>query len=72
MFPYPKIFWGQNIINDQLSSKSSPTKVVPNNITFCEIWYGHKPIFSHLPIFGCKAYALIRTRCMLEIEFSYN
>jgi hypothetical protein len=27
---------------------------------------------SHLPIFGCKAYALIHTRCMLEIELSYN
>jgi hypothetical protein len=37
----------------------SPTKVMPNNITLYEIWAGHKPILSHLPIFGCKAYALI-------------
>jgi hypothetical protein len=58
MFPYPKFFGGKALTTNYLQNQS-PTKVAPNNITLYEIWSDHKPILSHLPIFGCKAYVLI-------------
>src|SRR5688572_4940396 len=33
-----------------------PTKALDNGMTPYEAWYGKKPTFNHLRIFGCKAY----------------
>jgi hypothetical protein len=41
---------------------------VPNNITLYEIWFGHKPILSQLPFFGCKAYALIHKNVCQKLD----
>jgi len=46
-----KVFLGgKALLTTNYLQNQSPTKVVPNNITLYEIWFGHKPILSHLPI----------------------
>jgi hypothetical protein len=50
---------GEALVITNYLQNQSPTKVVTNNITPYEIWFCHKPILSHLQIFGCKAYAFI-------------
>lgn len=36
------------------------TASVPNNTTPFEVWFYRKPCISHLRVFGCKAYRLLR------------
>jgi hypothetical protein len=49
-----KVFLGETLLITNYLQNQSPTKVVSNNITPYEIWFGHKPILSHLQFFGCK------------------
>jgi hypothetical protein len=64
-----KVFWGEALLITNYLQNQSPTKVIPNNITPYEIWFGHKSILSHLQIFGCKAYALIHKDKHQKLDF---
>ena len=51
-------FWAKAISTSCYLQNIIPTKVVKKSTPY-ELWYGFKPSYTHLHIFGCKGYAKI-------------
>lgn len=56
----PIYFWAEAVATAVYLLNLSPTKAVRNQTPF-EAWTGRKPTVSHLKVFGCIAYALVKT-----------
>jgi hypothetical protein len=50
------VFWGEAVMITVYILNRSPTKAL-NGRTSYEAWYGHKPVVSHLWVFGYLAFA---------------
>ena len=50
----PISFWGHALLTAAYTLNRAPSKYVET--TPFELWYGKKPIVSHLKIWGCEAY----------------
>ena len=55
----PNQFWAEVVATPIYLRNISPTKAVQNQTPY-EAWYGVKPSVSHLKVFGCISYALIK------------
>jgi transposase InsO family protein len=51
----PAVFWGEAVVTAVYILNHSPTKAL-NNRTSYEAWHGHKPVVSHLRVFGCRMF----------------
>ncbi|KAJ8771724.1 hypothetical protein K2173_026901 [Erythroxylum novogranatense] len=56
----PNSFWAEAIATAIYLLNVSPTKAIPNQTPF-EAWMGRRPTVSHLRVFGCLAYSLVKT-----------
>lgn len=54
-------FWAEAISTAAYIRNRSPTRALENQTPF-EVWFNKKPNVSNLQIFGCKAYALDKTK----------
>ncbi|KAJ0080658.1 hypothetical protein Patl1_12136 [Pistacia atlantica] len=57
----PNNFWEEAVATAVYILNISPTKAVLNQTPY-EAWKGRKPRVSHLKVFGCIAYALIKSQ----------
>lgn len=56
----PLRFWVQACKVAVFLTNRIITSALPDNMTPFKAWHYRKPTFSHLKVFGCKAYRLIR------------
>ena len=56
----PICFWAEAVATAVYLLNLSPTRAVRNQTPY-EAWTGRRPMVSHLRVFGCIAYALIKT-----------
>lgn len=56
----PLRFWVQACKVAVFLTNRIITSALPDNMTPFKAWHYRKPTFSHLKVFGCKAYVLIR------------
>ena len=57
----PNNFWTETVSTVIYLLNISPTKAVQNQTPY-EVWRGRKPRVSHLRVFGCIAYDLIKSQ----------
>jgi transposase InsO family protein len=50
------IYWGEAVMIAVHLLNRSPTKALDSKTPY-EAWHGHKPVVSHLRVFGCLAFA---------------
>ena len=55
----PKYLWNEAVYTSVFLINSSPTRVLQYKKTPAEMWFGEKPNFEKIKIFGCNAYAWI-------------
>ena len=56
----PNQFWAEAVATSVYLRNISPTKAVMNQTPY-EAWHNVKPLVSHLKVFGCIAYALVKS-----------
>lgn len=54
-----KSFWGDAVLTSVYLLNRIETSVLAKNLTPCELWYGYKPDYSKIRIFGCTSYVHI-------------
>lgn len=52
--------WGEVVATTMYILNISPTKAILNQTPY-KAWKGKKPSISHLKVFGCIAYALVKS-----------
>jgi len=55
----PTYFWAEAVAIIVYILNLSPTRVVCNQTPY-EAWTGRRPTISHLRVFGCVPYALVK------------
>jgi hypothetical protein len=53
-----KSLWAEAVVNAAYTRNRCPSRALPS-ITPEEVWSGKKPCISHMPMFGCIAYAMV-------------
>lgn len=51
--------WGEAALTATFIMNRVQTRVLKDNKTPAELWYGKKPCLDNMRLFGCKAYAWI-------------
>jgi len=62
----PSQFWADAVKNACYLLNRLPTSSNPNNATPYELWFGQKPLYNHIRVFGCISYHRLPTKTIKE------
>jgi len=55
----PNQYWAEAAMTAIYVRNRLPTRVIQPGFTLYELWHGRKPIYQHLRVWGCVAYAQV-------------
>lgn len=63
-----KVFWGEALLITNYVQNRCPKRVINNNETPYELWFGHELNLSNLKVFGCKSHVLIHKKLRHKLD----